>query len=335
MTFFPPPPEDLDREELLSEVLAEPFAFLSRDEGLTESPLIHQWYGYLAGTFRLWSWQSWRFAVLQDTELPSTHPLGILIDSLRSDDVGDRRELSPLESNLNARRLDIADEHYSGLSPCLVWDGEWPGGAAGFLAFENLYDFTDYEYATGDLASPYEDIGRELMRLVEARDTARRNENDEALHEAEERLEDFERSLGARLGRGRPREGPSELLLQTLFEEGCELLGLLWHIFPFEVSDRTHDLLSRFEPSEDERVLWAARLALPQLSRPELRALRDPEERGWTALRGIDPSPQRLCVWILSRRLSLEPVYVARRTVGARASETFEDASNPVDRFTE
>lgn len=334
MTRFPPPPEDLDTEGLLSEVLAEPFAFLSRGEHLTEYPLIHQWYGYLAWTFRLWSWQPGRFRVLQDTELPSTYPLDILIDSLRSDDFGDRRELSPLESNLNARRLDIADEDYAGPSPWLVRDGEWPGGDDGFPAFEQLHDFTEYDSATGDLYSPYEFIAHEVLGLAEAQDAARRSESAEALSEARERLQDFLRSLGVRRGRGRPREGPSQSLLQTLFEEGCELLSLLWQAFPFEVSDRTQDLLSQFEPREDERVFWAARLALPQLSRPELLALRDPEGWGRTAGR-IQPSPQRLCVWIISRRLGLSPVYVARRTISAHASETFEDASNPVDRFTQ
>jgi hypothetical protein len=180
------------------------------------------------------------------------------------------------------------------------------------------------------LDAEYADVGRELMRLVDDVDRAVDADEREAPREA---LKQYQKEIAKRR-RGSPRKGPRDELLRALASEGDQLLELLWLTLPSKISQRTDQLLATHKVARSDRNLWAFRLALPILSKPEIQALRDPSETGWTKRRGIKPSPTRLCTWILSRRLGMKPVSLARKTLGARASETFEGIANPVDAFT-
>ena len=78
---------------------------------------------------------------------------------------------------------------------------------------------------------------------------------------------------------------------------------------------------------------WSARLSLPLLSCPEVLALRKAAQEAVGKERASkrNASPRNLAIYILAHRLDVQAETIARKVIGAAASERFVGEKNPVD----
>jgi hypothetical protein len=333
-----------EARSLLERVLREPFEFVKAG-GKTPDLHVHRWLNYLIRESPLWTWQPEHFSRLHHSALPTTYPLDSIIESIVRDD---QRASDPQEPrrlgllcNLFERRQGLADGRTSRFVSV-----ELPkrpsrrlpvlGGRRSFHA-SDLHRFVpDAEPNAMAELNPYEDIGRDLVWLIDVQERARAAGDHGAAHAARADLDDFLRRIAVHRGRGRPAEGPSETIVQALVSEGRDLFELLWFRFPSEVSQKSENLLGEHGVAESERALWAVRLALPILSKPEIQALQSEVEQSanWTRASG-QPTPRRLSVFVLAHRLGMEASTVARRATGGSggAYEEFQGAVNPIDAF--
>lgn len=186
----------------------------------------------------------------------------------------------------------------------------------------------DTESSIGGYISPYEDIGLELVRRVDARDSAPPGTEDR--EQAEKDLDEFLKSISVKLQRGRPPDGPDRAVLQALVDEGESLLDVCWQeLHRPRLDPRARRVLERYgAATEDGQNLWAARLALPHLSRHEILALQalaaDRRRRHETRA-----TPRRIAVWLVARRLQIQPPTVSRKVDGSSAAEQ-HPRHNPV-----
>jgi hypothetical protein len=320
---------------LLAKTLSDPFAYHPETH-------VRDWFQFLVEQFPLWSFQPRAFAALHEKDRPVTYPLPLIIESILKDDLEDEgvatdgpQALDPLSAAVDRRRCAIAEEDAHD-SAILNREDDWQVRLA--PGYTRLRFAADLAHAEGDsngredFLSPYEDVGRELVRLIEAREAARGTQERQ---EAQKELDEFLDSIAVKVRKGRPAEGPSEEICKALVTEGRKLLTLCWDMLPAEISGTTKQVLAKEGViGEDEIQLWATRLALPVLSRPEILALKVQHEEAanWkTAL--PRPTPRRLTIWILARRLRMKPVTLADKMLGSEAAEYFAGKPNPVDRF--
>ena len=189
----------------------------------------------------------------------------------------------------------------------------------------------EFEHTIGGLISPYEEIGLELVALVEAREhstpgTERR--------EADKALKDFLRDLGVTVGRrGAPYKGAPKSVRIELVQQGVALFTLCWSQLPANPSQRTREILRANNASDDpqEIALWAARLALPILSRREIHVLTQQalEARSLGPGAALPPTPEDFSVWVVARRLSTAATTIAKEFDDTTASNRFKDVPNP------
>lgn len=323
---------------LLERVLREPFEFFEPSDEVFDFH-VHRWFKYLIRESPCWTWQAHSF---QFSALPTTYPLDLIVKSiLRDDRPSEHGSREPdqlhLLGHLFGRRHGLA---YGEVPPSVTIDlSVQPVLLGGPLSFHpaDLHRFVP-DAEPGEMAelNPYEDIGRELVWLIEARECARAAGDEEALSEANADLDSFLQETTAKLRQRRPPEGPGERILETLSTEGRRLFEPLWEAFPSEISERTDDLLDSLGVAEEERTLWAARLTLPILSKPEIEALQFEIEQSasWSRASGR-PTPRRFTIFVLAHRLGMEPSTVARRAAGGSggAYEEFQYAVNPIDAF--
>jgi hypothetical protein len=328
-----------EAEDLLRRVLRDPFQLEPSDAEDAEDLERHvsDWFTYLIQNFPLWSFQAARFASYHPADLPSAHPLGLIVESLFRDDgidPNDPRVIEPLLREVQARRYRLNQGkawHWSFLAEERL---VLPGGSVSSSAFSYLME------DTGE--SPYDDPGRILSGLIEERDS---KASAVERSQVQETIDDYLVTLGARR---RPHRAPilPPDLLRGLVAEGTRIVEICWAVLPVSMSSRTHSLLSPFlegvGDDEDSGTqlgamnLWRRRLALPILSTPELLALDDPTGNGRDALlvqERVRLKSRRLAIWMLARRLRLDAATISRSAVNARDSENFRDSPNPVDAF--
>ncbi len=322
-------PSEEDAKALLDQTLRDPLA------GYPETR-VPEWFNLLIRRFPLWAFQRFSYLKLQQSGLPTTHPLPLIVESILKDEglrPDKERSLNPLPTTLDRRRISIAYGFPES------WRSSYqlmPGGPCLFREVPDLsnpnFEDMDPPDAPGWYVPPYVETGLELVRLVEARESAR---DKKGRQEARNALDEFLASVAAKLGKGRPAAGPSVATLKALIAQGRELLQLCWEIFPLDVSDTTQEILAAKDVSDPEaQRLWAARLALPILSLPEILALKDQSGRARTwGKRAERPTPRRLTVWLLAHRLRMHADTVARKALGADASQYFRGKPNPVDAF--
>ena len=292
---------------------------------------LSRWFRLLVAEFPLWSFQAWEYARLQGSGLPSSFPLQVIIDSiLRDDGFSPQSSLEPLDYAVDRRRRSLGYEsgdlieHPLDSAPLL-------GGETEFYCAPPLFteEFESEDYS--DMRSaPYEEIGVDLVRLVEARDVARMVGDPDARDQAKAALRGFLHDISAQLGVGRPQKGPSENILKALVAEGTSLLDLCWKACPFELSVEASDLLADQEIPESARRITAVRLALPILSRREIAAVANDIRRSqaWKRSRPR-PTPRHAAILIVARRLGMDAPGVARRISGGGAAEEILQVDDP------
>ena len=312
-------------QELLAAAIREPF-FHEPDP---EHP-INRWLQGLAERCPLWTLRTTEFERLQETDLPSTYPLQPIIESVFRDEGLDRRgecqELPPgyrLLRNVYLRRKELGSGRRGVLYSCYARrksDGSWKLGATDPSSLLSLtepppvVDWADEDPPA--YFTIYEEIGRELVRQIEHRDSQKRG-TDEA-KQAQREIDRFLQSISARRGRGRPPRATSNRILTALYREGSELLEFVWTAHAAAPSATTQECLADHGITDPtEQGFWATHLALPMLSTRELTAVyRYAGGEGWL-------TPRRLAILFISRRLDVDGPHVARRVVGSDEEEEF------------
>lgn len=304
--------------QLLSAAITDPFIW-----DLEGSDAVSPWFKYATAVVPLWTLQSEAYLRLQPGDLPSTLPMRAIIRSILRDEGIERNGwLDPLPSTLDRRRCAVCrgktwDQSY--FAPQVAGSESLHPGTSSFKSCEEPDQIVDWD-DEGPVGahSVYEEIGRELVELIQLRDSEK--PGTEEAEEAKRRIDDFLKRISARRGKGRPPKGTTDEILKALYNEGSELLGLAWQVCPPEPSVRTRKFLKEHGVTDTtEQALWAAHLVLPMLSSKELgQVLRFVEERGWI-------TPRRLAIIFLAHRLGLERPHVARRLVGFDEEEEFKN----------
>jgi hypothetical protein len=324
---------------LLRGAVAEPFLVVSEiaDHGTPHSRIaIWDWARHLRTEYPLWAFQPHAYAALTKAELPTTYPLRTLVRSI-ADDEG-LQELSGQLPSLDAhgwltmvvdsRRCGLfRDEGGSWVSDSVEEvDGQFRFYGTFGIGFPQVlngpvlaYYEPDTEYTIGGYISPYEDIGVQLVNLVEDREAAPAGSAERV--GAQKRLDEFLEELGNRV-RGRPTV-LRDSAAKRIFEEGRELNALLWDALGTEVpvAETTRRVLASQGVEPSEMLGWATRLALPNFSDVELRALRrrirETRHRPPEAVAFAD----EFTVQLLAHRLRTPVATIARKVMYGRDAE--------------
>ncbi len=326
---------------LLERALADPFILLSDEEA--QEPLTHveDWFQFLLEQFPLWAFQPHAFRALHDSDLPTTHPLPTIIRSILQDDgidPDDQQALELLVAEIDRRRYGLL-RYDTGSSLLRSLDEEddrlHPGWTLFLPSKPDLSTWEpESEHTVGGLYSPYEEIGRELVALVEAREQAEAGSSER--READAELDGFLRDLGVTVGRrGAPYKGAPKSIRIELVQQGVALFTLCWNHLPANPSPRTREILRANDASDDpqEIVLWAAQLALPILSRREIQVLTQQALEASSLGPGaaLPPTPEDFSVRVVARRLSTAATTLAKEFDDTTASNRFKDAPNPFE----
>jgi hypothetical protein len=311
------PPNTPDPRALLAQTLRDPLAY---------HPATHvrAWLQLLSDRFPMLSFHPRAYRRLHKSELPTTYPLRVVIESILGDE-GINPEgdvLDPVAALLDRRRSGLAAERIE------VEIGEPVGGHTRFLpsrVCDLVFDEAESEHGGGGVVSPYEELGRELVTYVEDLQFAPRKTERKAAKNA---LAKFMRAVGAALSTGKPVDGAPEAILKALLTETRDLGELCWEVLPgLAISDRTNDIMSAYNVPDKEKALWSLRLALPVFSRRELAALLSAIVP-WAV---PTPTPRVFAIWLLAYRLGIGAPSLARKLLGSKAGASFRGRKNPID----
>ena len=318
---------------LLEKALRQPFAHDAVDD----------WFRALMRCCPLWSFQAWAFAELQDSKLPTNYPLQMIIERICEDEglpVGKRTILEPLEAALDHRRYDLADSGRHGPPGKVLGESSLDPGTYESLplprresSFNRLYPrpvdpWHDPSRDPSHLG-PDAEIGKQLRQLTTARNDAAPGSSERA--HAQEALDEFLESTGVAQSPGKPSRITDRQLAELVIQ-GRNLFETVWPALPAAVSQGALDVVASHGVKDGlERELWAMRLVLPVLSRPEISGLLDQIRQAATWSRaGPQPTARLFTIWALARRLRLEPTLIADRTLGSKAREYFVGKRNPI-----
>ncbi len=298
-----------DPKALLAATLRDPFA----DKPATP---VRNWFNFLIEHFPLWSFQPEAFSALHSTSLPSTYPLARFVYSIGVDEqIRTHVPMEELEANLDLRRLGLHDLAAPDWVSALERADHPGGGATPRFLPDRVGALPPTEVLSlRGFNSIYEEIGFDILGVVEDLQFA---VDKRGRQEAKRAKDDYLRSIGTELASRGPKDGPPEALLEQLKEEGRGLFNLCWKVFDVNVSDATAKILRAAGASSSEEVdQWAARLALPVLSGPEILALRAESSKA-ALLVGKraknKPTALRFTIWVLAHRLGATAAAIARK----------------------
>ncbi len=286
---------------------------------------IGAWFRFMRDHFPLSTFQTRAFEALAPGDLPTTLPLESLLLSVLADEGwqgwqfgGDADSPFPLVENLTARRRELGEATDRFFASTVIrkegdgWQIRHAANLRGLTEPEVIVDWDD----DGPVGAHtvYEEIGRELVALIEHREGQRPGTDQREA--AQQDIKDFLARISARVGRGRPPRVTTDEVLRVLYEETTDFLTVLWAIDQTPpLGDDVVELLTALGAMEDHEG-WAVRLAVPGLSSRELRWVSASRGQRWF-------TPRRLSILVLAHRLGLEPPHVARRLVGADEEQEF------------
>lgn len=321
--------------------VAEPFTLLSKDnaEGFAQYQNLSNWARHLRGTYPLWSLQPRAYAALRSTDLPTTYPLRKIARSIAVDEgllgnptrgmLTDKQCWLPMV--LDSRRCGLSrDEVGSWISDSveeaegeLRFIGSFGSSFPRNLEGPLLASYEDNtEYSDGGYCSPYEDIGVELVTLVEERDAAA--PGTEERRSAQKALEDFVESLSISV-RGRPTVLRDEAA-KAIFDEGCRLIGLSTEAFELDIAlgNTAERVFEAHMIPKGDMLEWAIRLVMPNLSQLELRALLRGVRAGHHVTHGGEVFAREFTLQLMAHRLRTAADAVARKVMGGWDAATYE-----------
>lgn len=327
--------------DLLFRAIERPFS----DEPDPDGP-INRWLTWLSGACPLWTFQTEEFMRLQETDLPVTDPLQDVIESVLRDEgwdryglVGDHPENYRLLENVYARRKELGKSVRSVIHACYAYTD--PNGSRRVITEHPLGlrwlaeppTITEYD-EDGPVGSytVYEEIGRELVRVLQAFNAAEPGSDERETAKA--RLDAFLEDVGARAPAHRPSADPPEEMLHELYRQGRELLNSLWTPRVVGPDGLSRDVLAAAGADQGDFIDWARRLAVPALSWPELQAIHQQATEAFTGSSDLKkPTARRMTIWVLAHRLGSPPERLAGKLGASSDYDYFKYAPNPVDEF--
>jgi len=328
---------DLDPPAALHACVRDPLGLESRDH-------VDDWLEVLKYHFPLWAFQAWAYADLQDSKLPTNYPLQLMIRSVVQDDGPKPEEpkfLEPLAFAVDRRRYALADDGRYGRSEAIGRSSlhdpyEQLPLRPGLTPFHRAYPLPVAEdFDPDDPESynrPHAEIGKELVRLVEARESAR---GDNEKEKTQKDLDDFLKRMAVPKSSKKFPETAMLKMLKPLVEQGVELFKKCWDVFLDEASVETKRALAAEQVTDpDMQHQWAVRLTLPVFSHREILVLKaqSEEQRAWTPPKGGSyPTPEQLTIWIVARRLRMDARRLARHTLSTQTAYKHFDGPNPID----
>ena len=300
---------------LFARAAAQPFILSQAELGGNNLPPIWAFYDQLVEQLPLLTLQADSYVASQQQSRPSTHPLGVVARFLEAED-GDA-EPPLLGGNLGRRRMELSERRWLSAS-CFVEDGRIPGDGHLRLVSE-VPDEADPE----GRISPYEQVGFELCKLVDALVEARTVAGRRSANDA---LQVFLKALGAKRGRGTPNKMPPHPIVKQLVSEAEAAVAVLMGGQQWEPIQPVRELLAEAGVADGLESSWCLRLALPVMTGVEIKLIEDDLQLGQRLIGRLTDAPadpKRLAVWLTARRLGLGMPSVARVISGAAYSETF------------
>jgi len=325
--------DTMESVALLRRAVVDPFFILNRvpyEASGARAFALWDWAEHLRRSFPLWCFQPSAYAGLNHGDLPTTHPLAIVVRSIVEDEASEDsptrllslKGVEGLALVLDSRRCGLSlDEPRGGVTDSVEEDGgEFRLIGSFGVTFSRLLDGpllanyeADTEFSEGGYASPYEEIGLRLVQLVEARDAARPGSMARRAAGA-----DLKRFLGgvAIQSRGRPTDLRVRAV-RRLAEEGERLVRLTAGALaePIEPSESTREVLAAFGVPTSGMVEWALRLALPVFSQVELAALRREVDSQRKRGNAGGKFPREFAVQLLAHRFHRPVSAIARKSM--------------------
>lgn len=311
--------EQVNIPDAVRRAVAQPLIVKQGDD-FDNADALHEWGMMLGERWPLWALRAEAFRRLNG--LPAlTYPLSACVRSIcRDEGLDSASSVEGLDALVDHRRVAlVTGERFAWDSAELCEDEEarswWSFGS---VAFPRILDGPvlatyepDTQYSIGGYDSPYEEIGLELMALLDARNAARSGTPERA--SANRRLGEFLVGVGGSV-HGRPTV-LRRAAARKLAEEGFPLFRALWEALatPVEINSRVQRVLRGLAGGSTKPEEWALRLVLPTFSALEIQAMlrnirvtRGPRTAGMV-------SAEEFCMHVVAHRLATPIENVARK----------------------
>lgn len=327
-------PEKENIPDLVRRAVAQPLV-VREGETADFADALREWGETLAKRWPLWALEAEAFRRMNDSPA-LTYPLSRFVDSIcRDESLCGTSAAGALVEGLDAvvdrRRLAlVSGERFAWDTAEIIRDGiesRWSFGPPLFPRVLDgpvlAYYEPDTPYSTGGYCSSYEEIGIELVTLLDRRNAAAGSRERDAAKRA---LDEFLIRVGGGV-HGHPT------LLRTrsakqLAGEGFALFGALWSALetPIEVNPRASRVLQALGGPSTDVEEWALRLVLPTLSAREIKALRERVRASRRPVSGVSPAVE-FCVHVTAHRLAVPIETVARKLKDGWVAEMLTGAN--------
>lgn len=315
--------------DLVRRALAQPL--MVHEGGATEyTDALNEWVRTLAMRWPLWALRAEAYTRLNDSPA-LTYPLSKFVGSIcRDEGLHDSPSapamLEELDALVDRRRIALVTGERCSWDIAILSEEEgvhstWPLGSAVFPTILNRPVLASYEedtpYSIGGYNSPYEEIGIELVELLDQRRAAAPGSPERVA--AKRRLDEFLIRVGGSF-HGHPTRLRTTAARQ-LAEQGFPLFRALWEALAtkIEINARARRVLETLGGVSAEPEEWALRLVLPNLSAAEIKAMRQKIRVSWT-LSGVHPA-EAFCLHVIAHRLAIPVEQVARKMKHGWAAE--------------
>jgi hypothetical protein len=311
-------PEQVNIPELVRRAVAQP-VIVHHGDDTDLADALNEWGLLLARQWPLWALRGEAFRALNG-QYALTYPLSSFVRSICRDERIERSSgADGLAALVDHRRIALVS------GGKFAWDTAElsAGGEArswwsfGSIAFPSILEGPllaayepDTQYSIGGYISPYEEIGIELVRLLDDRNAARSGTADRS--SANRRLNEFLIRVGGG-SRGRPAV-LRRATARKLAEQGFSLFTTLWGALAerVQVNPRAARVLQGLAKGDAEPEEWALRLVLPSLSALEIEAMLRNIRSARRARIGI-VSAEEFCIHVVAHRLDARVENVARK----------------------
>lgn len=314
---------------VLARTIVHPFYLTTgnEEELATAEAGLWQWTKQLSTDYPLWSLQPGAYARLNPGDLPTVHPLRAFARSIAEDEgllsSGDQPDSASrfawLPALIDNRRSSLCLGHGSSDSVEQV-KGQFHFIGTFGSSFPRILDGPilashepDTEYTIGGYISPYEEIGVQLVNLIEDREAAISGSTQRS--EADTKLNQFLRDLALRVG-GRPTV-LRDSAAAKIFEDCCRILQVCCHVLsqPIILSETTQKVFAAHGVRSSEMLSWAIRLSLPIFSELELRSLQQQMRDKKRRRQESTPFEREFAIHLMAHRLRVSAATIARKVM--------------------
>lgn len=311
-------PEQVNIPELVRRAVAQP-VIVHQGDDVDLADALHEWGLLLARRWPLWALRGEAFRALNG-QYALTYPLSSFVRSIcRDEGIEASSWAEGLAALIDHRRVAlVSGERFAWDTAELSVEGEsrswWSFGS---IAFPSILDGPllatyepDTQYSIGGYISPYEEIGVELVQLLDDRNAARSGTAERS--SANRRLNEFLIRVGGD-SRGRPAV-LRRATARKLAEQGFSLFTTLWEALAkrVEVNPRAARVLQGLSKGDAEPEVGALRLVLPSLSALEIEAMLRTIRSAGRARTGR-VSAEEFCIHVVAHRLDTRVENVARK----------------------